>query len=479
MAGSSLVAGIAGVLGARMWLNRRMGRPASDTSPDMVDDRRRQAAAQEAALHDAAQAVARLEGKLSKKEDLLGKREHTLVEKERALTEKLRLLQQREDELQEARERVAGLTSEDARRELLACVEKDLVKARAKRIRAAVEDAEATAETRARDIVLTAMQRLGGEASSDAAVSRIALPAEDLKGRIIGREGRNIRAFEAATGCDLLIDDPPGYVAVSSFDGVRRAVARRALVRLLDEGRMQPDRIEEVVAEERARTDKRIVEAGRAAAAEAGAHELDDELVGLLGRLHYRTSYGQNVLRHAVEVAHLAGLMAAELGLDPVLARRAGLLHDIGKAIDQEAEGSHHAIAGRVLRRLGERAEVIDAAAGHHEAGDQVAPYTALTQVADAISAARPGARRENVERFVARAKELEGIATSFDGVKRAYAVEAGRALRVLVDADVVGDDAAAQLAFDLARAIEGQIDVPGEVRVTVIRETRATEIAH
>ena len=471
MAGSSLVAGIAGVLGTRAWLNRRVERRQAEGEAAGQEDRRRRAAAQEAALHDAAQSVARLEASLTRKEELLAERDRTVAERAREV-------EARALSLQAEWERVAGLSLEDARQELRERVETELEAERARRIRVAVSDAQAEAEVRARDVVLTAIQRLAVEQAVDAAVTRIALPAEDLKGRIIGREGRNIRAFEAATGCDLLIDDPPGYVAVSCFDGVRRAVAHRALVRLLDEGRMQPGRIEEVVEEERARTEKRIREAARAACAEAGADDLDEEVLDLLGRLHYRTSYGQNVLRHAVEVSHLAGLMAAELGLDATLARRAGLLHDIGKAMTQPMDGSHDEVAGRLLRRAGERDEVVDAVASHHETGDRLPPYAALIQVADAISASRPGARRENAERFLARQQELERIATSFPGVERAFAVEAGRALRVLVDADAVGDEGAARLAYDLARAIEGQLDVQGEIRVTVIRETRATEVA-
>jgi len=300
-----------------------------------------------------------------------------------------------------------------------------------------------------------------------------------MKGRIIGREGRNIRAFEKATGVDVIIDDTPGVVIVSAFDTVRREVARIALNKLIADGRIHPSRIEEIVAETQQELDRFIQQQGEAACQEVDVHGLHERLVYLLGRLHFRTSYSQNVLRHSVEVAFLAGMIAEEMGLDGALARRCGLLHDIGKAADHEAEGGHPKIGADLLRRYGELPEVIHAAASHHEDLRIENPYTVIVTAADACSASRPGARRETLERYIKRMEELESIALSFPGVEQAYAIQAGRELRVMVNARETTDETAAKICRDIARAFEERLTYPGEIKVTVLREIRCTEIAH
>jgi ribonuclease Y len=309
-------------------------------------------------------------------------------------------------------------------------------------------------------------------------VTSVPLPDESYKGRVIGREGRNVDAFERATGCDVVVDDAPGVVTISGFAPVRREVARRAMAALVADGRIQPARIEEVVAQERAALEAEIVEAGRQALLECDAGDAHPRVVELLGRLRFRTSYGQNVLRHSVEVAHLCGAMAGEMGLDPRVARRVGLLHDLGKAVDQEAEGGHAAIGGDVARRCGEAPVVVNAIASHHEEVPQESAYAVLAQVADAISASRPGARTEAAGSYVKRLAALEAVAASFAGVREAYAVRAGREVRVLVDAARVSDAAALALAREIAKAVEAELAYPGEVKVTVLRETQATSYA-
>jgi ribonuclease Y len=373
---------------------------------------------------------------------------------------------------------VAGLPAAEARRRLLDALDQELAAEKSRRVMRAYEEAQAEAETRARDVVLTAIQRVAVKHSSDAAVTAVLLPNEEMKGRIIGREGRNVKAFEAATGCDVIVDETPGQVAVSSFDPVRREVARQALATLIKDGRIHPARIEEVVLEARAHVEERLGEEARAALLETDVHDVHPTLVGLLGRLAFRTSYGQNVLRHCVEASHLAGALAQELGLDARLARRAGLLHDIGKAVDHEVAGSHADAAGEIVRRCGEPPEVIAAVEDHHDDLRMGNPYAVLAQVADAISAARPGARQETAERYVQRLKDLETIAAGFAGVERAFAIQAGREVRVIVDAEKVTDAMAPLLAHEIARAVEQKVTFPGEVKVTVVRETRAVDVA-
>jgi ribonuclease Y len=326
---------------------------------------------------------------------------------------------------------------------------------------------------------VTAIQRYAAGHTAETTVSTIDLPNDEMKGRIIGREGRNIRTFERITGVDVIVDDTPGVVVVSSFDAVRREVARQALKKLIADGRIHPARIEEVVAETRAEVERHIMEAGRAAVQEANIGHVHEKIIQLLGRLKFRTSYSQNVLQHSLEVAHLCGLMAEELGLDGQLARRCGLLHDIGKAADHDMEGGHPQIGAELARRYGEtRQEVLHAILCHHDDIKHGHIYTVLVAAADAISASRPGARRETLEKYIKRMQELENLAMSFPGVEQAYAIQAGRELRVIAQANKTTDQDAIKLSRDIARAIEQQLEYPGDIKVTVIREIRAVEYA-
>ncbi|HOF18708.1 MAG TPA: ribonuclease Y, partial [Phycisphaerae bacterium] len=341
-----------------------------------------------------------------------------------------------------------------------------------------LEEARDRADAQAREIVVTAIQRYAAEHTCDSTVSTVDIPSDDMKGRVIGREGRNIRAFEKATGVDVIVDDTPGVVVVSAFDPVRREVARRTLEKLIQDGRIHPTRIEEVAAGVEKDIQKEIQEAGKQAVVEANIRGLHSKLVGLLGRLQFRTSYGQNVLRHSMEVAYLSQVIADELGLNGQLARRCGLLHDIGKAIDHEVEGGHPEIGADVCKRCGERDEVVNAIGGHHGDVQATSIYTPIIAAADAISASRPGARRETLERYVQRLQKLEEIAASFEGVKQAYAIQAGREVRVIVDAENVDDRLSAKIAHNIARRIEDEMEYPGEVKVTLVREVRCVDYA-
>jgi ribonuclease Y len=341
-----------------------------------------------------------------------------------------------------------------------------------------ITEAKDTANERVREIVITAIQRYAGEHTCDNTVSTVDIPSDDMKGRVIGREGRNIRAFEKATGVDVIVDDTPGIVVVSAFDPIRREVARLSLNKLIQDGRIHPGRIEEVVENTRKELEKEILEIGKKAAIEANVAGLHRKILDLLGRLKYRTSYGQNVLQHSIEVAYLCQVMADELGLDGRLARRCGLLHDIGKAVDHEVEGGHPKIGADICRRLNEPPEVLNAIAGHHGDIDPTSPYTPLVASADAISASRPGGRRESLERYIQRLEQLEAIATAHQGVKQAYAIQAGREIRVIVDANRVDDHVAAKMARDIAKKVEEDMTYPGEVKVMVLREMRAVEYA-
>jgi ribonuclease Y len=375
-------------------------------------------------------------------------------------------------------ERVSGLTPEEARELLLAEVEKDIQQDAAKIIRDIEAKAKEEGERRAKDIIALGIQRCAVDQVSETTVSVIPLPNDEMKGRIIGREGRNIRAFENLTGVDLIIDDTPEAVILSSFDPVRREVARLSLERLVLDGRIHPARIEEMVEKAQKDVDRQIWEAGEQAAFEAGVPGLHEELIKLLGRLKFRTSYGQNVLRHSLEVMYMAGVMAGELGVNAVLAKRAGLLHDIGKAVDREMEGPHVAIGLELARKYGEDPEVLHAIAAHHGDEEPTTVEAVLVQAADAISAARPGARRETLEAYIKRLTKLEEIANSFQGVEKAYAVQAGREIRVMVKPERVDDLTIVRLARDVAKKIEGEMEYPGQVKVIIIRETRAVEYA-
>ncbi|NIL97766.1 MAG: ribonuclease Y, partial [Planctomycetales bacterium] len=333
-------------------------------------------------------------------------------------------------------------------------------------------------EGKARDLLLTTIQRYAAAHTAETTTSTVDIPNDEMKGRIIGREGRNIRAFEKATGVDVIIDDTPGVVIVSAFDPVRREIARLALSKLIADGRIHPGRIEEIVADTEAEIEAHILREGQEAASEVRIHGLHERLINLLGRLKFRTSYSQNVLRHSIEVAFLAGEIADEMGLDANLARRCGLLHDIGKAADHEAEGGHPKIGAELLKRYGEGAEVVHAALGHHDDIRVEYPYTVICATADACSASRPGARRESLERYIKRMEELEGIACQFNGVQQAFAIQAGREVRVMVSAKETSDDSAAKICRDIAQAFEERLTYPGEIKVTVFRETRITEMA-
>jgi ribonuclease Y len=472
----------------RVTLLRRQLAANETALRDMTDTLRASEAdlaQREAALALRGEEIDRQEGELLRRGDVARETtavqrglEKELVRRQAELDAMRREVEAREAAVRERLAQTAGLSVDDARRQLLDALERDLEAEKARRVAAAADATREEVEHRARDIVLTAVQRLALQHGRAGTVSHVALASNDLKGRIIGKEGRNVRAFEAASGCEVVVDETPERVTISGFDPVRREIAVRAMRRLVDDGRIQPSRIEDVIEEERGRMADTLLEEGAEAARRAGVPNVSSELVALLGRLRYRTSYGQNVLDHAVEVARLAGMMAAELALDVATAQRAGLFHDVGKAVDHEEEGAHHDVGARVLRRLGEPDVVADAVADSHEEGLGRSPYAVLVQVADGISAARPGARREDLERFLQRMRELEALATSFPGVERAYALRAGRDLRVLVDAAAVGDDRAPQLARDIARAVEADLAYPGEVKVTVLRETRAVDIA-
>ncbi len=432
------------------------------------------------------------EKRIAKREDLIDQKLETLNTKERTLSMAEKAVNEREKSLaakdkhlneviaQQKTQllKIANLSMDEAKNLLLARVEKDMQQDMAALVEKRLEEARDKAETEAREIIIGAIQRYAAEHTSEATVSTVDIPSDDMKGRVIGREGRNIRAFEKATGVDVIVDDTPGVVVVSAFDPVRRETARRALEKLIQDGRIHPTRIEEVVANCEKEITKEIQEYGKQATVEANIRNLHPKLVTLLGRLHFRTSYGQNVLRHSMEVAYLAKLIAEELGLNGQIARRAGLLHDIGKAVDHEVEGGHPEIGADLCKRYGEKEEVINAAAGHHGDIKASSVYTPIVLAADAISASRPGARRESIERYVQRLQALEAIATSFEGVQTAYAIQAGREVRVIVDAENVDDRLSAKIAHDIAKRIEDEMEYPGEVKVTLVREVRCVEYA-
>jgi len=433
-----------------------------------------------------------IEKRLTKREDNLEGKLDTLATKERNLEQtkaklesRLEQVAKREetasalvDERRESLLRVAKLTVEEAKQILLDEVRQELEHETAELVEKSVGAAKDEALRRSREITLTAIQRYAGEHTCESTVSTVDIPSDDMKGRVIGREGRNIRAFEKVTGVDVIVDDTPGVVVVSAFDPVRREIARRALERLIQDGRIQPGRIEELVEAAQKEVDEEVIEAGKKAALEANVGGMHRKQLDLLGRLKYRTSYGQNVLRHSLEVAFLCQAIADELGLDGRLARRCGLLHDIGKAIDHNAEGSHPKIGADFCKRFNERMEVLNAIEGHHADIPATSPYTPIVMAADAVSAARPGGRRDSLERYIQRLQELEEIAKQPEGVKEAFAIQAGRDIRVIVDAKRVDDAMAAKISRDIAKQIEEKMTYPGEIRVTVLREVRAVSLA-
>ena len=429
--------------------------------------------------------VSRLESRVVQREEQLDRQQQDLLQRsdtlaaERAQLEGARseltvLLESGERELA----RVAGLSRDDARQELLQTLDRELLSEKAELIRHSVAAARAEADERSREVLVTTIQRHAADQTGETSVSVVPLPNDEVKGRIIGREGRNIRALEAALGVDLIIDDTPETVVLSGFDPVRREVARVTLNKLLSDGRIHPTRIEEVVVKSREEVTARIVEEGQAALFEVGLQNVHPELVKLVGTLRFRYSYGQNVLAHVKEVAYLSGMIAAEIGADEHLAKEAGMFHDIGKAVDHEVEGSHALIGGEILRRLGRHPEVVNAVQCHHY---DIEPTTIIAFVvlsADAISASRPGARRETLASYIKRLEKLEEIANAFEGVERSFAIQAGREVRIMVKPDRVNDDAAVVLAREVARRIEGEMSYPGTIKVTVVRETRSVDYA-
>ena len=406
----------------------------------------------------------------------------TLSEKRKAELERLETQQAEAKQLVEAQakklEEVAGLTREDAKKELISQLEYSARMDAAKLVRRIEEESQEEAAKKARWTIGAAIQRVASDVVTEQAVSSVQLPSDDLKGRIIGREGRNIRALEKATGCDLIVDDTPESIVVSSFDPIRREVARQAILKLLADGRIHPARIEEVVEKVKVDMDQHLKEIGEAACIELGFPDVHPKLHKLVGRLNYRTSYGQNVLEHTKEVARIAEYMAGEMGADARLSRRAGLFHDIGKAIDREVEGTHIEIGMQLMQRYGEKEEVIHAMSCHHGDFEPRTVEAMLITAADALSAARPGARREMMETYVKRLEQLEGIANSYKGVQKSFAMQAGREIRILVDAGSVNDDQAYWIAKDVSRRIEAEMQYPGQIKVTVMRELRAVEVA-
>ena len=438
------------------------------------------------------QEITDMENKLLRREDNLNFRDETLTSKEKQidlknaqLADKMAMLDEKDKVLQakidgqvEELERIAAMTTSEAKEELLAITEKRMDKELVSYIKEREEEAKAKADETARNIVALSIQRIASDESVDRTVSVVALPSEEMKGRIIGREGRNIKAIEQATGVDLIIDDTPETITVSCFDPIRREIARLALEQLIKDGRIQPGRIEEVVNKIKNEMEANIMKTGEDTVFKLGIGKIDREIIRMIGRLKYRFSYGQNALQHSVEVAHLAGMMAAELGLNQQLAKRAGLLHDIGKALDFEVEGSHIELGYKFCKKHGERDVVLNAIQSHHGEVEPAFLISNLVIAADTISAARPGARYESLQNYINRLEDLEKITKSFDGVESAYAIQAGREVRVMAVPDKMDDLACHKLARDIRDKIEAELTYPGQIKVTVIRETRACELA-
>ena len=425
------------------------------------------------------------ERRLQQKEESLDKKLDIHEKKEEELAKKVAAVQKQQDEVTlikkgqlEMLEKISGMTQEEAKTYLLNNVESEVRHETAMKIKEIEAQLKDEAEQKAREIITTAIQRCAADHAAEATVSVVPLPNDEMKGRIIGREGRNIRTLETITGVDLIIDDTPEAITVSSFDPVRREVARLALEKLIADGRIHPTRIEDMVEKARREVDHTIKLEGERATFETGIHNLHPELIKLLGRQKYRTSYGQNVLNHSIEVAHIAGLLASELGVDVTLAKRAGLLHDLGKSVDHEMEGSHVQLGVELARKYKENPIVVNAIEAHHGDVEPQSIVACLVQAADAISAARPGARRENVENYIRRLEKLEELTNSFPGVDKSYAIQAGREVRIMVKPEEVSEDSMILLAHDLARKIESELEYPGQIKVNVIRETKAVDYA-
>ncbi|MBQ7600219.1 MAG: ribonuclease Y [Clostridia bacterium] len=429
--------------------------------------------------------LTRQERRTAAKEEALDKKTEALEKKDEALQKKLKEAEELNAEIEklkaeqfETLQKVAGYTAEEAMQMLVDQLQDEIVHEKAKKIAEMEEQFKEEADEKAKDIIALAIQRCATDHASEITVSVVPLPSEEMKGRIIGREGRNIRTIETLTGVDLIIDDTPEAITVSSFDPVRREVARLAIEKLISDGRIHPTRIEEMVEKARREVDASIKQAGERATYDVGIHGLNPELVKLLGRLKYRTSYGQNVLAHSVEVALLSGIIADEMGVDSTVAKRAGLLHDIGKALTQEVEGSHVQLGVEVARKFKESKEIINAIEAHHGDVEAQSVTALIIQAADAISAARPGARRENLENYIKRLTKLEEIANEFEGVEKSYAIQAGREIRIMVKPDVVDDDHMTLIARDIVKKIENDLEYPGQIKVHIIRESRAIDYA-
>jgi len=415
---------------------------------------------------------------LSQKEANLENRDKTIISRETLINKKHSELDGIIDEQRRRLEKIAGISSEEAKKYLIQFMEDEAKHEAAVTIRKIEEETKRISDKKSREIIAYAIQRYAGDFVAENTVSVVNLPTDEMKGRIIGREGRNIRAIEAATGVDLIIDDTPEAVVLSSFDPVRREVARISLERLISDGRIHPGRIEDVVSKVNSEVETIIRETGESVSFDVGVHDIHLEIIKLLGRLKYRTSFSQNVLQHSVEVAHLMGTMAAELGMDIKEAKRAGLLHDIGKAVDREIEGTHASIGADYAKRFGESEGIVQAIACHHDDGRTNTLLGVLIQAADTLSASRPGARREMLETYVKRLEELERIANSFSGIDKCYAIQAGREIRILVENEKISDDDAVMLCRDVVKKIESELTYPGQIKVTVIRETRVLDFA-
>jgi len=438
-----------------------------------------------AELREAETRLSKRENALDRQAELLQQRETTAKQQEKETERRLSNISNKEKQLsvlmaQQKNQllKITAMSVEEAKELLLKRLEDECEHEMSALIQRKVEEATETAGEKSREIISTAIQRYAAEQTCEVTVSTIEIPNDDMKGRIIGREGRNIRAFEKATGVDVIVDDTPGMIVVSGFNPVRREVARLSMERLIQDGRIHPSRIEELVAQTKKEVNQKVLQLGKDATVETNVRGLSNRVLSLIGALNFRTSYGQNVLRHSVEVAFLSQIMADELGLDGSIARRAGLLHDIGKAIDHEIEGSHPAIGANYLKRFNESPVVLNAVEGHHGDVPPDNPYTPLVAAADAISASRPGVRRETLERYIKRLEKLEEIANSFKGVESAYAIQAGREIRVIVDAKQVEDESAMKIARDIANKIEAEMAYPGEIQVTLLREVRCIEYA-